>query len=504
MNFFLILSFLFLIGTVIGLWKIFIKAGYPGWYILIPFYDFYIWLKIIKKPLWWYIFLLIPFINVFTILLMIVEILKCFAKFGLGEQALGVLFPFAYLPYLGFSDKEKYLDPAKRPEIKKTWVREWVDAIIFAVIAATIIRTFLIEAYTIPTPSMEKTLLVGDFLFVSKVSYGPRFPMTPLSFPFVHHTLPMTTDTKSYLEWIKLPYYRFPGLGKINRNDAVVFNYPDGDTLSVKFQSNRSYYSMVREYGWKKVNSDPREFGQIIYRPVDKRENYIKRCIAVAGDTLQVIDHQVYINGVKADNPGIMEYQYLVRASGNQLNPRMLDELDVTDKVWPVGPGEFVATLTADAATKLAKVKGISGVEILSEQPGKWDKETFPYAPQYPWNRDNYGPLVLPKAGVTVDLTMDNLPLYERVIRNYELNDLKTENGKIYINGKETNQYTFKMNYYWMMGDNRHNSADSRYWGYVPEDHIVGKAVFIWFSMDKNKSLLDGKIRWNKLFRFVN
>ena len=504
MSFFLILSFIFLIATIIGLYKIFIKAGYTGWYILVPFYNFYIWLRIIKKPLWWYIFLLIPFINVFTILLMIVELLKCFNKFSLGDQALGVLFPFVYLPYLGYSDKEKYIDPDKRQEVKKTWVREWVDAIIFAVIAATIIRTFLIEAYTIPTPSMEKTLLVGDFLFVSKVSYGPRVPMTPLSFPFVHHTMPLTTETKSYLEWIKLPYYRFPGLGKVNRNDAVVFNYPDGDTLSVKFQSNRSYYSMVREYGWKKVNGNPREFGRVISRPVDKRENYIKRCIAVAGDTLQIIDHQVYINGEKAENPGIMEYQYLVKASGNQLNPRMLDELDITDKVWPVGQGEFVATLTNKAAGQLSKVKGIEAVDMLSEQPGKWDKETFPYAPQYPWNRDNYGPLVIPKAGVTVDLNMQNLPLYERVIRNYELNDLKTGNGKIFINGKEAAQYTFKLNYYWMMGDNRHNSADSRYWGYVPEDHIVGKAVFVWFSLDKNKSLLDGKIRWNKLFRFVN
>lgn len=504
MSFFLILSFIYLIGSIIGLYRIFIKAGYPGWTILVPFYNFYIWLKIIKKPLWWYIFLLIPFVNVFTILLMIVELLKCFNKFGLGDQALGVLFPFVYLPYLGFSDKEKYIDPDKRHEVKKTWVREWVDAIIFAVIAATIIRTFLIEAYTIPTPSMEKTLLVGDFLFVSKMSYGPRVPMTPVSFPFVHHTLPMTTDTKSYLEWIKFPYYRFPGLGKINRNDAVVFNYPDGDTLSVKYQSNRSYYSMVREYDWIKVNGNPREFGEIISRPVDKRENYIKRCIAIAGDTLQIIDHQVYINGEKADNPGIMEYQYFIKASGNQLNPRMLNELGVTDKVWPVGPGEFVATLTDKAAGQLAKVKGVDAVDMLKEQAGKWDKETFPYAPQYPWNRDHYGPIVIPKAGSTVDLNIQNLPLFERVIRNYEQNDLKTENGKIFINGKESTQYTFKMNYYWMMGDNRHNSADSRYWGYVPEDHIVGKAVFVWFSMDKNKSLLDGKIRWNKLFRFVN
>lgn len=504
MNFFLILFLITLVSTGVGLWKIFNKAGFPGWAVVVPFYNFYIWLKIIKKPLWWYIFLLIPFINVFTVLLMIVELVKCFNKFGLGEQALAVLFPFAYLPYLGYSEKEKYVHPDKRPEYKKTWAREWVDAIIFAVIAATIIRTFLIEAYTIPTPSMEKTLLVGDFLFVSKLSYGPRVPMTPLSFPFVHHTLPMTTDTKSYVEWIKLPYYRFPGFGEVKRNDAVVFNYPDGDTLSVKFQSNRSYYSMVREYGWKRVNSNPREFGEIIARPVDKRENYIKRCVAVGGDSLQIIDHQVYINGEKAFNPGITEYQYLVSSTANQLNPRLLDELNITDKVWPVGPGQFVATLTDDAATRLAGVNGVESVEILKEPAGKWDPETFPNNEKYPWNRDNYGPIYIPKAGATIDLTLDNLPLYERIIRNYELNDLKVADGKIYINGKESNSYTFKMNYYWLMGDNRHNSADSRYWGMVPEDHIVGKAVFVWFSMDKNKSLLDGKIRWNKLFRFVN
>jgi signal peptidase I len=199
-----------------------------------------------------------------------------------------------------------------------------------------------------------------------------------------------------------------------------------------------------------------------------------------------------------------MEYQYIINASANQLNPRLLEELDVTDKVWPIGPGQFVATLTEAAANRLKSVKGIESVEILLEPAGKWDSETFPYSEKYQWNRDNYGPIVIPKAGTTVSLNPDNLPLYERIIRNYELNDLKVTDSKIFINGKEADQYTFKMNYYWMMGDNRHNSADSRYWGVVPEDHIVGKAVFVWFSMDKNKSLLNGKIRWDKLFRFVN
>jgi signal peptidase I len=504
MSLFFIFTILAIIATLAGLWKIFEKAGEPGWKVIVPFYNFYIWLQIIKKPLWWYIFLLIPFINVFVILIMIVEITKCFNKFGLGEQALGVLFPFAYLPYLGFSEKEKYIHPDKRPVYKKTWIREWVDAIIFAVIAATIIRTFLIEAYTIPTPSMEKSLLVGDFLFVSKMAYGPRSPMTPLSFPFVHHTLPLTTETKSYLEWIKVPYHRFPGFGDVKKNDAVVFNYPDGDTLSVKYQSNRSYYSLVREYGRKSVVNNPGKFGKIITRPPDKRENYIKRCIATAGDTLQIINHQVYINGKAAVNPAEMQYQCLVRTTGSQLNPRMLEQMKVNnDDVYPQGNNTFVVVLTHANAEAMKKIKGIEEVTQLLDEAGRWDPETFPYNEKYPWNRDNYGPILIPKKGQTVNLTEDNLPLFARVIRNYELNDLQVRDGKIYINGQESSSYTFKMDYYWMMGDNRHNSADSRYWGYVPEDHIVGKAVFVWLSLDKHKSWLGGKIRWNKLFRIV-
>lgn len=498
-----VLFIIFSLLSLVGLWKIFEKAGQPGWYVLVPFFNFYIWLKIVKKPLWWYIFLLIPFINVFMILLLIVETVKCFKKFTLWEQALGVIFPFAYLPYLGFSDTEKYIDPDKRPPFKKTWIREWVDAIIFAVIAATIIRTFLIEAYTIPTPSMEKSLLVGDFLFVSKMSYGPRVPNTPLSFPFVHHTLPLTTDSKSYLEWIKLPYFRFWGLGEVKRNDAVVFNYPDGDTLSLKFQSNRSYYALVREYGRNTVLSNPGTFGKITARPVDKRENYIKRCVAIAGDTLEIKDQDVYLNGKKADIPGILQYHYLVKTEGTSINPRTLENLDVTDKVWTINPGEFVLTLTDKAAEQLKKVPGVTEVTRLLDKKGQWDKETFPYDEQYAWNRDNYGPIVIPKKGTTISLSTENISLYSRVIKAYELNDLEVRDGKIFINGKESNSYTFKMDYYWMMGDNRHNSADSRYWGFVPEDHVVGKAVFVWLSLDKNKSLLDGKIRWNKMLRVV-
>ncbi len=503
MSIYTILLIVFTILSLTGLWKIFEKAGEPGWKILIPFYNFYIWLKVIKKPLWWYIFILIPFINVFMVLLMIVETVKCFNKFKLWEQALGVIFPFIYLPWLGFSETENYVDPDKRQEYKKTWIREWADAIIFAVIAATIIRTFLIEAYTIPTPSMEKSLLVGDFLFVSKMSYGPRVPNTPLSFPFVHHTLPMTTDSKSYLEWISLSYYRFGGFGDVQRNDAVVFNYPDGDTLSLKFQSNRSYYSIARKFGRENVRRNPRKFGRIIARPVDKRENYIKRCIALPGDTLQIKDSQVYINGKKAEHPGILQYQYRVKTSGISLNPRVLESLDVTDKVWNVGQGEVVITLTGEAAEKIKKIRGVKDVQRIVDPKGKWDKNTFPYDARFAWNRDNYGPIVIPKKEVTVALSTENIALYKRVIHAYELNDLQIKDGKIFINGEPADSYTFKMDYYWMMGDNRHNSADARYWGYVPEDHIVGKAVFVWLSLDSTKPLFGGRIRWNKLFRFV-
>ena len=503
MSVYSVLILLLFILSITGLWKIFEKAGYPGWTVLVPFYNLYIWLKVIDKPWWWYIFLIIPFINVFMILLMIVETAKCFLKFKLWEQGLAVIFPFIYLPYLGFNPDEKYVHPKDRPEYKKSWIREWVDAIIFAVIAATIIRTFLIEAYTIPTPSMEKSLLVGDFLFVSKMSYGPRVPNTPLSFPFVHHTMPLSKYRKSYLEWIHIPYYRFPGLGEVERNDAVVFNYPEGDTLSVRFQSNRSYYSLIREYGREVVRRNPAKYGEIIERPVDKRENYIKRCVALAGDTLEIIDQQVYVNGEKAENPGQLQYQYIVRTPGTTINPRILEDLGVTDKIWNVGSGEYVITLTRDAAERLEKVRGINEVSLLLDPGGKWDPEVYPHSAKFQWNRDNYGPLVIPSKGMTVEMSPETYALYGRAIHAYELRNIELREDQVYIDGEKAGSYTFQMNYYWLMGDNRHNSADSRYWGFVPEDHIVGEAVFVWLSLDNTKPLLGGKIRWNKLFRIV-
>ena len=383
MNIYMVLFILFLVSSVAGLWGIFKKAGFQGWEILVPFYNFYIWLKIIKKPLWWYIFLLIPFINVFMILLMLVEICKCFQKYSLGAQALGVLFPFAYMPYLGFSSKEKYLDPDKRPVIKKTPTREWVDAIIFAVIAATIIRTFLIEAYTIPTSSMEKTMLVGDYLFVSKLSYGPKAPNTPLSFPFVHHTLPLTASTKSYLEWISLPYYRFPGFKTVKNMDVVVFNYPDGDTLSTAFQSNASYYQLLKMYGRDAVWNNKAMFGDIIARPVDKRENFIKRCIGISGDKIEIIDRKVFINGKEEQNPGMKQYKYIVRTDGSGINPRNFEKLNITENINTDNNGNYELTLSDESLANIKEYSNIKSVTPVIAPKGEWDPNIFPYDSAY-------------------------------------------------------------------------------------------------------------------------
>jgi signal peptidase I len=478
-------------------------AGVGGYKALIPFYNYYVWLQVIGKPWWWLLLLLIPYINAFIVMLMLVQTALSYGKNNLGEQALSVIFPFFYIPYLGISENEKYIKPGDRVKHKKSQVREWTDAIIFAVVAASIIRIFMIEAYTIPTSSMEKSLLVGDFLFVSKLSYGPKLPNTPLAFPFVHHTMPLSQFTKSYVEWIEWPYYRFPGMTTIKHNDVVVFNYPDGDTVALK-QQNQSYYGLIRQYGREMVWNDKFNMGDIVARPVDKRENYIKRCIGLPGDTIQIIDEVVNINGKPIEMPEKSQFMYQVKTDGYTINRRDLRNLDITEEVQMTPSGDQVLTLTQESAEKLKKYPNVVSVTKIVQPKGFWQPYIFPFDSTYAWNVDNFGPLYIPKAGATVQLTLANLPLYSRIINAYELNSLAVIDGKILINGKEATSYTFKMDYYWMMGDNRHNSADSRFWGFVPIDHIVGKAVFVWLSLDNNRSLFDGKIRWSKLFRSVH
>ena len=370
------------------------------------------------------------------------------------------------------------------PKKKKSTVREWTDAIVFAVIAATLIRTFFIEAYVIPTPSMERSLLVGDFLFVSKVNYGARTPITPIAFPFAHHTMPLI-NTKAYWDGIKLPYYRLPGLSDVKRGDVVVFNYPmDADSP--------------------------------LYRPVDKRENFIKRCQGIPGDTLSVINAQVYIGSKAAKTPTEGQIDYTYTTTGMDVNPQIFTDLNIS-----IYEGNANPTMTAEAAKTLRGYSNIKSLTPRITPRGATDPNSPVYPtnqmhpvgppnlmlngkqPDFKWNVDNYGPIIIPKKGWTVKLDSMTYPIYERCINVYEGNKLEVKGNDIFINGKKTDSYTFKLNYYWMMGDNRHDSDDSRFWGFVPEDHIVGKALFIWMSWDDNASLFS-KIRWSRLFRGIH
>ena len=501
------LAFILLVPALFTLpiafcWKLFEKAGHKGFYSIIPYYNIYILSKITNDTKWWwYLFMIVPYINFFTMMLMFIDLAKAFGRFKIWEVVCAAVIPFIFFPIVSMQ-ASKYSDPRVTEYPKKGTVREWLDSIVWAVVAALIIRTFMFEMYTIPSSSMEKSLLIGDYLIVSKMGYGPRIPNTPLAFPFVHHTLPGTKTTKSYIEKPQLPYKRLPGTTEIKRNDPIVFNFPAGDTVSEVYQSNVTYYQLCRYFGKDKVMSDKKQFGNIITRPVDKRENYVKRLIAMPGDTLQIIDGVVYINGEIGEQPEEMQHNYKVKITSNGINPKILEKYNITEGYRTAHPDELIFNMTGDIAEEFRKLPFVASVERMIAAPGtEVSEDIFPNDTTYfKWNADNFGPIVIPQEGATVKINKENIALYDRVIRAYEHNDMKVVGDKIFINGEETDEYTFQMDYYWMMGDNRHNSQDSRFWGYVPIDHIVGKPVFVWLSIDKNT----GKIRFNKTFRFVD
>jgi len=490
----------FALGWHIGLYGMFRKAGIAPWKALIPFYNTWCMLQKMELKKIWFFLQFIPVAGQFVTIWICIKFVEHFGRFDFLHHAATVFVPFIYFPYLGYSENERYAGKLVVDNYKKSGIREWVDAAVFAVVAATLIRTFVFEAYTIPTPSMEKTLLVNDFLFVSKLSYGPRVPNTPLALPFMHNTIP-GTHIKSYVEWIKIPYTRWFA-NPVKRNDVVVFNFPVNDTLindDENFGSRVTYYEAVRQLGRERVWQD---YGDIIItRPVDKRENFIKRCVAVGGDVLQVVNGVVMINGVAQPSFPASEKMYHL-----QVPPNTIVDIDQLKDmgIWiredqgdiqqdPGMPNSYLVNVTNRELENLHLPKGYSLTPFIRQV----EAQTFPYfSEQKGWSADNYGPITIPAKGATIPLTQDNVQRYGRCISVYEGNALELKNGQYYINGKPAGNYTFKMNYYFMMGDNRHNSLDSRYWGFVPEDHIVGKASLIWFSYENGP-------RWKRIFKQI-
>ncbi len=594
-----------------SLWKIFEKAGRTKkWEGFVPGYNIIIWLKILEKPWWWIFFFPIPFVNLVIAIALNVETARKFGKYDPKDTVLSILLPWYYIPFLAFKD-ENQVAPAPtdwnnpKDRAKRTWhdhitlfamapfvghvvlllfkligtkqrpgkgsmEYEWTNAIGFAIVAATIIRTFSFEAFTIPTGSMEKTMRIGDYLFVNKLKYGARSPMTVISVPFVHNRIP-GTFMKSYVEWLKMDYFRLPGYGDYTRGDIMVFNWPVGDSVLLHNDIiAHDYYAFVRSQSYNRYISaggkgiegfelksseyisNTRDFlvkgggtsimdtmgniygqiestGGIQTLTLDKKENYVKRCVAVGGDLLEIKDGIIYINNQKQELPPEAQFQY--RFYFKDWNARFSAEfLDEKYGIYQqdIGGtqvyGQYVntepqlqfynLTCTPDVYAQLKNHPAVDTSFIMIEPrketsiSSKYSEfvsycDIFPNHPDFDWSRDNFGPLVIPAEGMTIDLTEENWIFYGRTIDVYENNDVEVKKDGIYINGKKQEKYTFKQNYYWMMGDNRHGSVDSRYWGFVGEDHIVGTASFVWMSKHPEKGWFSGGLRWDRVFSFV-
>lgn len=476
------LLFILLVQIIHGLgtWKLYIAANRKAWEAFVPVYNAIVLMKIINRPTWWTLLLFIPIINLFMFPIIWIETLRTFGKKSTLEMLLGVITFGFFIAYVNYAQSVTY--HAERDLKAPTKAMDTVGSLAFAIIVATFVHTYFIQPFTIPTSSLEKSLLVGDFLFVSKFHYGARTPMTTVAAPMVHDTLPIV-HTKSYISWPQLPYFRLPGFQKVEHNDIVVFNWPV-DTVYKFFDRS----------------------GRKADKPIDKKSNYVKRCVGLPGDTLSIKDGYVYIDGKKIQLPERAKPQYSYKVAFDAKTPPnfeyILKELNITDPAYQSAQDTVLfSALTDEGVSRLKNVPGIKGVvKIISHGS---EKAIFPHTKN--WNVDNLGPIYIPKAGATVALNTETLPFYKRIITDYEKNTLEVNGNEIKVNGTPTNSYTFKQNYYWMMGDNRHNSEDSRYWGYVPEDHIVGKPIFIWMSIDGiNNGMKNWKIRWDRLFTTVS
>lgn len=528
----------------LGTWKLYVKAGRKAWEAAIPVYNGIVLMKIINRPSWWVLLLFIPIINLLMFPVVWVETIRSFGKKSLVDTWLVILTLGFYIYYINYAEDVKYIeDRSLKPT---TGLGEWVSSIVFAIVAATFVHTYFIQPYVIPTGSLERTLRVGDFLFVSKFHYGARVPMTTLAAPMVHDTLPVV-KTRSYLadvnpethktSWInklQLPYMRLPGFERVEKNDIVVFSLPS-DTLYQFFKAQKA-----------------------VIKPIDKKSNYVKRCVGTPGDSLAVIDGFVYINGeqLQLSDRAKPMYVYDIYAS-NGVSSKYLEDVDASDYVRkyiasniseaqynavapyisggrPTEDGKIelytredgiptdvirqlrlslseekprsrTANLTDEMVAALEQNPGIDSVVKTIDPKGMYGGNIFPQKPNlYPWNNDNFGPIYIPKEGVTVEINSKTIPFYKKIIRDYEHNEVEVTGGKVLINGSEANSYTFKQDYYWMMGDNRDNSEDSRTWGYVPADHIVGKPVFLWMSFDNfRQGIANWRVRWDRVFTTV-
>ncbi len=482
--FFLIIQVIHFLGT----WKLYVKAGRQVWEAAIPVYNAVVLMSIINRSKWWVILLFIPIVNLLMFPIVWVETCRSFGFNKAKDTILAIVTLGFYIFYINYATEAVYKE--NRSLKPPTVVDEWLSSIAFAVIAATLVHTYFMQPYTIPTSSLEKTLLVGDYLFVSKFHYGARVPKTTVSVPMVHDTVP-GLGIKSFLSeenvekknsWknkLSLPYMRLPGVQKIERNEIVVFSWPADSTATM----------------WGDVS------GKHTYKPIDKRTNYVKRCVGIPGDSLEVRGGYVYINGKKTVLPDRAKPQWYfkINTNGEKFSRADIERYKMAKEGKVGNDGTYFLNLTDEEAASIEKNSKVKSIEKLLKPKGIYDQSVFPHDPRYAWSSDNFGPIYIPKKGVTVKLNETTIPFYEQIIGRYENNDLTIFGDDIYINGKKATEYTFKQDYYWMMGDNRQNSLDARNWGYVPFDHVVGKPVMIWFSIDKDTN----KIRWDRMFTTV-